>query len=112
MTDGTCGHFPPGVAKACQMLGKPWTTQLLWVLLQEPMHFNGLLRAIPGISREMLRLRLVELRDAGLVERCESHTPKVTYHLTPEGEGLRAALAGIGAWASRREDDGNAELAV
>ena len=101
--EGPCGQLPPGVAKACGILDRRWAPQVLWVLMQQPTHFNGLLKTIPGISREMLRNRLRDLRVAGLITKRDGPAMMKIYELTALGEGLRATLAGITTWGAEQE---------
>ncbi|WP_239091590.1 helix-turn-helix domain-containing protein [Streptomyces sp. SID14478] len=85
------------------LLGKRWTGLIVAVLLQGPVHFADLRRAIPGISERMLSDRLTELAAAGLVVRQVDEGPplRVSYRLTTAGSALKASLAELGSWAEK-----------
>ncbi|MEV3872696.1 helix-turn-helix domain-containing protein [Streptomyces sp. NPDC049906] len=83
------------------LLGKRWTGLIISVLLEGPVHFSELRRAIPGISERMLSDRLSELAGEGLVLRevVEGPPLRVAYRLTRSGVALKPALAALGEWA-------------
>ena len=64
------------------------------VLMQQPVHFADLRRAIPGISERMLSDRLTELGAAGLVVREVDEGPplRVRTALTQAGAAMEPAL--------------------
>ncbi|WP_237536353.1 helix-turn-helix domain-containing protein [Streptomyces sp. SID5785] len=85
------------------LLGKRWTGLVVAVLMQGPVHFSDLRRAIPGISERMLSDRLTELGAAGLVVREVDAGPplRVAYRLTDAGLALDPALRELGAWSEK-----------
>ncbi|MFI0238405.1 winged helix-turn-helix transcriptional regulator [Streptomyces sp. NPDC016845] len=85
------------------LLGKRWTGLIVSVLMQGPVHFADLRRAIPGISERMLSDRLTELGTAGLVVRQVDEGPplRVSYRLTTAGSALEPSLSELGAWAEK-----------
>jgi DNA-binding HxlR family transcriptional regulator len=95
--------------KACEsltsvfdLLGKRWSALIIDLLLGGPARFSELARAIPGVSNRVLAARLLELTEAGVVERTVDPGPPTTtaYSLTPLGEHLGPALEELRAWAS------------
>jgi DNA-binding HxlR family transcriptional regulator len=94
-------HCDQGLAKVFELLGKRWTGMIIGVLLERPARFAELARAVPGITEGVLSARLGELQEARLVQREVLSGPPIAsvYSLTPCGEGLRAALKALGAWA-------------
>jgi DNA-binding HxlR family transcriptional regulator len=81
-----------------RLLMGPWTTYILWVLLNEPpLRFTALKRAIPGISAKVLTERLRMLETQNVVSRAYQSTipPTVTYTLTQKGRDLESALRAI-----------------
>ncbi|PBC62281.1 transcriptional regulator [Streptomyces sp. Tue6028] len=100
---GPCQKVDDGMTRVFQLLGKRWTGLVVAVLLQRPVHFTELRRAIPGISERMLSDRLTELGAAGLVVREVDEGPplRVSYRLTEAGAALEPALKELGAWAER-----------
>ncbi|MDX6362545.1 winged helix-turn-helix transcriptional regulator [Streptomyces sp. NPDC058274] len=98
---GPCQKVDDGMARVFELFGKRWTGLIVAVLLQHPVHFADLRRAIPGISERMLSDRLTELGAAGLVVREVDEGPplRVSYRLTEAGAALEPALKELGAWA-------------
>ena len=81
-----------------RLLMGPWTTYILWVLLNEgPIRFTALKRAVPGISAKVLTDRLRMLEAQHVVVRAYDSTipPTVTYSLTQRGRDLDRALRAI-----------------
>jgi len=98
-----CAEVCPNFHAAIELIGKRWTGAILCALTERPMRYGELGKAIPGLSDRLLSQRLRELEDEGLVEReVEAGTPvRVTYSLTPTGEGLGPAIGELKAWAKR-----------
>jgi DNA-binding HxlR family transcriptional regulator len=78
-----------------------WTVLVLRLLVDEPMRFNQLRRAVEGLSQKMLSQTLKALERDGLVVRTAIATVPVTveYAITPLGVTLAQALAPVSAWA-------------
>jgi DNA-binding HxlR family transcriptional regulator len=98
-----CGEVCPNFHAAIELIGKRWTGAILCALIERPMRYGELGKAVPGLSDRLLSQRLRELEDEGLVEReVEPGTPvRVTYSLTPTGEDLGPAIRELKAWAKR-----------
>ncbi|MFJ2828720.1 winged helix-turn-helix transcriptional regulator [Streptomyces sp. NPDC087263] len=105
---GPCQKVDDGMTRVFQLFGKRWTGLIVSVLLQRPVHFAELRRAIPGISERMLSDRLTELGAAGLVVREVDEGPplRVAYRLTEVGAALEPALKELGAWAEQHLPEG------
>lgn len=80
-----------GLAAGCPMaallelLTRPWTLHILWLLSTNgPMRFGALRRSVEGISARLLTLRLRTLESAGFVRRSVvgGKNPEVTYSPT------------------------------
>lgn len=97
-----CARVDDGIARVFALLGKRWTGLVIAVLMQSPVHFADLRRAIPGISERMLSDRLAELVSVGLVVREVSEGPplRVSYRLTAAGSALGPALGELRRWAA------------
>ena len=80
---------------ALDLLGRRWTLRILWELRDGPLGFRELQARCDGMSSSVLRTRLVELLDAGLVAQDE------VYELTPIGRELGTAIRPLTRWAER-----------
>ena len=96
-------HYPIedcGVAYALSLIGGKWKLFLLWKLIDSPMRYGELRRALPGISEPVLIVQLKELRQAGVIERIDFQTvpPRVEYRLTEVGRSLHKTLIELDRW--------------
>ncbi|WP_103532169.1 helix-turn-helix domain-containing protein [Streptomyces sp. SM11] len=109
-SEQACRRVDGGISRVFELFGKRWTGPIVSVLLQRPVHFAELRRAIPGISERMLSDRLTELGAAGLVIREVDEGPplRVAYRLTEAGAAMEPALNELGQWADTylARDDG------
>lgn len=89
--------------EAMRILGGRWRIVLVYYLLDGPMRFSDLRRAMPNISQRMLTLDLRALEQAGLVTRTiyPEVPPKVEYSLTDEGRRLKALVDLMGEAGER-----------
>jgi DNA-binding HxlR family transcriptional regulator len=96
-----CKQVDQGITRVFQLLGKRWSGPIVAVLVEQPVHFADLRRAVPGISERMLSDRLAELGAAGLVLRGVDEGPplRVSYRLTEAGAALEPALRELAEWA-------------
>lgn len=85
---------------AIDLLAKPWTGQILWILQEGPLRFNELASRVEGIGEKVLSARLKELEALGLlVRRVLPTTPvKVEYELTCKGRGFRCVVDAVTRW--------------
>jgi DNA-binding HxlR family transcriptional regulator len=81
---------------ALDVLGRRWTLRIMWELRDGPLGFRQLQARCDGMSSSVLRTRLVELVDEGLVEQTNSG-----YGLTPIGAELYEAIKPLTRWAQR-----------
>lgn len=84
-------HQTKEIAAGCamsgllEMLTRPWTLHILWLLSTNgPMRFGVLRRSAEGISARLLTVRLRTLEERGFVARSVRATnpPEVTYSPT------------------------------
>src|SRR5215475_10172358 len=92
-------ELPPRCPRAThellQLLTKPWTMHILWVLSSAgPTRFGVLRRQIDGISSRLLTERLRDLEEKGFVDRHYEPTipPAVTYSLTKRMQEIGEVL--------------------
>jgi len=86
---------PKPTHELLQLLTRPWTIHILWVLnTSGPTRFGALRRQIDGISSRLLTERLRDLEEKGFVFRDYKPTipPAVTYGLTKRMQEIGAAL--------------------
>ena len=90
-----------GIRRAFDFLGKRWNGVILGTLSAGPTGFADLRRGVGTITDSVLSDRLVELIEAGLVERTVTQTrpPGVSYTLTDSGAQLVPILRQLGGWA-------------
>ncbi|MCY1450396.1 putative HTH-type transcriptional regulator YybR [compost metagenome] len=89
------------------VLGGRWRMLIISFLIERPMRFNELRRAIPNISQRMLTLELRFLEEEGFINReVFAEVPvKVEYSLTEDGKklnGLVEVLKEVGSWLKVR----------
>ncbi|ADI90253.1 helix-turn-helix transcriptional regulator [Acinetobacter sp. IRS14] len=95
------------VEEAMTVLGGRWRMLIISFLIERPMRFNELRRAIPNISQRMLTLELRFLEEEGFINReVFAEVPvKVEYSLTEDGKklnGLVDVLKEVGTWLKVR----------
>ncbi|AQZ82236.1 putative HTH-type transcriptional regulator YybR [Acinetobacter calcoaceticus] len=95
------------VEEAMTVLGGRWRMLIISFLIERPMRFNELRRAIPNISQRMLTLELRFLEEEGFINReVFAEVPvKVEYSLTEDGKklnGLVEVLKEVGSWLKVR----------
>ena len=83
---------------ALELLGRRWALRVVWELRDgEPLSYGELRARCDGMSTSVLRDRLVELLDAGLVAQAGDGT----YALTRMGTSLATAVQPLEPWARR-----------
>ena len=80
---------------ALDLLGRRWALRILWELRDGSRGFRALQAACDGMSSSVLRDRLGELVEAGIVAAGEDGR----YGLTDDGRGLLVALVPLSRWA-------------
>jgi DNA-binding HxlR family transcriptional regulator len=84
-----------------------WAVLVLGLLMDAPVRFNQLRRAIEGISQKMLSQTLKSLERDGLVSRKAIATVPVTveYAITPLGLTLAATVDALRVWAETHMEE-------
>jgi len=92
-----------------ELLTRPWTMHILWVLsTQGPTRFGVLRRQIDGVSARVLTERLRTLEGAGFVFRHYEQTipPAVTYGITDRMKDIEKVLAQLEGLSRKWQGEG------
>jgi DNA-binding HxlR family transcriptional regulator len=93
-----CQPLPEGVARAADLLGRRWVLAILWASSEAgAVRFNEFKQALETIPPRTLAARLVELEEAGILQRrvLDTRPPRVEYTLTDLGRRLGKTAAGL-----------------
>jgi DNA-binding HxlR family transcriptional regulator len=93
----SCSPVPAEVRDAAGLLARRWTMATLVACSSGAARFNEFRQSLPGVSPTTLSERLEQLERAGVVERTlvSGRPPHSEYRLTPRGERLAQAVAGL-----------------
>lgn len=84
------------VQASLKVLGREWAFLVLTsIALFRATRFNEMLRAMPGLSKRLLTMRLTELEATGFITRAESRRGYVRWQLTPKGEDVVPILLNL-----------------
>lgn len=93
-----------GMAAFLEMLTRPWTLHILWLLGKNgPMRFGALRRSVEGISARLLTVRLRTLEAEGFVQRTvrAGKVPEVIYSPTPRLAEMNEIMSRLNALSRR-----------
>ena len=92
-----CKPVPEEVRRTAGLLERRWTLSILWASSEGAVRFNELKQAVGEIPPRTLALRLVELEEAGILERrvIDSRPPRAEYRLTEEGRRLQVVVDAV-----------------
>ncbi len=92
-----CAPVPEEVARAANLLERRWLLSILWAAHSGAVRYNEFLQALGRVPPRTLAARLVDLEEAGVLERTviASRPPTVEYRLTPEGERLSVIVEAL-----------------
>ena len=104
-----CRPVPEEVRQAAGLLEGRWTVSILWASYEGASRFNEFKQAVGEIPPRTLAQRLVELEEAGVLERrvVDARPPRVEYTLTPDGPaaaGSRRRARALRRGTIRRPD--------
>ena len=100
---------PCTIGRLLELLTRPWTMHILWVLSTHgPTRFGVLRRQIEGISARVLTERLRTLEGAGFVFRHYEQTipPAVTYGITDRMKDIEKVLAQLEGLSRKWQGEG------
>jgi DNA-binding HxlR family transcriptional regulator len=100
---------PCAISGLLELLTRPWTLHILWILGQNgPMRFGVLKANIEGISARILTERLRTLEENGFVFRHYKETipPAVTYGITDRMRDIEKVFAQLESLARKWQSGG------
>ncbi len=90
------------VQASLKTLGREWAFLVLTsIALFRANRFNDMLRAMPGLSKRLLTMRLAELERAGLIVRAETRKGYVRWELTAKGADVVPILLTMGQFGAK-----------
>jgi DNA-binding HxlR family transcriptional regulator len=100
----SCPPLPEQVRRVTDLLERRWTVSILYVSHEGAVRFNEFQQALGSIPPATLAQRLVDLEEAGVLERAviDSRPPHVEYRLTKRGHELRALVDALTRFAGTR----------
>jgi DNA-binding HxlR family transcriptional regulator len=98
-----CAPVPEEVRQAADLLGRRSMLTIVWASHAGAVRFNEFRQAVGQIPPRTLAARLVELEEAGVLERnvVDARPPRVEYVLTERGRRLRELVEALSGWARR-----------
>ena len=86
------------------LLERRWVVSVLWASYEGATRFNEFKQAVGSIPPRTLAQRLVELEEAGVLERrvIDARPPRVEYRLTDEGRRLKHVVDAVSSFAAPR----------
>ena len=99
----SCRPVPEEVRSAADLLERRWVISVIWASLDGAARFNEFRQALGSIPPGTLAQRLVELEEAGVLERrvIDARPPRVEYRLTDEGRRLKHVVDAVSVFAAR-----------
>ena len=93
----SCKPIPVEVRRTADLLERRWTVSIIWASHEGAVRFNEFSQSLGSIPPATLATRLVELEQAGILERrtVEARPPWTEYRLTPRGRELRGLVAAL-----------------
>jgi DNA-binding HxlR family transcriptional regulator len=92
-----CRPVPEEVRRAADLLERRWTISILYASYDGATRFNEFRQALGPIPPATLATRLVELEQAGILERevIADRPPRVEYRVTAGGRALRPVVDAV-----------------
>jgi DNA-binding HxlR family transcriptional regulator len=96
-----CAPVPEEVRRAASLLERRWTVSILYATYEGASRFNEFRQAVGEIPPRTLAQRLVELEQAGVLDRVvvDARPPRVEYRLTSEGRRLKHVVDALVSFA-------------
>ena len=100
-----CEAVPEEVRRAADLLERRWLIQIVYAAHEGAVRFNEFRQAVGPVPPRTLAVRLVELEEAGILERrvVDARPPRVDYVLTDAGRSLSVVIDALRTWAVARQ---------
>ena len=100
-----CEAVPEEVRRAADLLERRWLIQIVYAAHEGAVRFNEFRQAVGPVPPRTLAIRLVELEEAGILERrvVDARPPRVDYVLTDDGRSLHVVIDALRTWAVARQ---------
>ncbi len=98
--------MPGEVRRAADLLERRYALSVLYVAQEGAVRFNEFQSAIGTVPPGTLAARLLELAEAGILERSviDARPPRVEYRITTCGRELRAFVGALERFATTMEE--------
>jgi DNA-binding HxlR family transcriptional regulator len=98
----SCRPVPEEVRRAADLLERRWAVSILYASSEGAIRFNEFRQAVGAIPPRTLAQRLVELEEAGILDRVvlDARPPRVEYRLTQDGRRLLMVVDAVVRFAS------------
>jgi len=96
-----CKPVPDEVRQAAGLIERRWAVSILYASFEGATRFNEFRQAVGAIPPRTLAQRLLELAEAGVLDRVviDARPPRVEYRLTARGQELRVVVEAVQSWA-------------
>jgi DNA-binding HxlR family transcriptional regulator len=93
----SCTPIPEEVRRAAGLLERRWTVSIIWASHSGAVRFGEFAQSLGSIPSATLATRLLELEEAGILERAtiEGRPPRTEYRLTKRGRALRGLIGAL-----------------
>jgi len=98
----SCKPVPDEVRQAAGLIERRWAVSILYASSEGAVRFNEFRQALGTVPPRTLAQRLVELEEAGIVDRVvvDARPPRVEYRLTRDGRRLIGVVDALVRFAS------------
>ena len=93
----SCKPVPEEVRRAADLLERRWAVSILYASFDGALRFNEFRQALGQIPPRTLAQRLVELAEAGVLDRVviDARPPRVEYRITANGLRLVPVIEAV-----------------
>ncbi len=93
----SCSPIPEEGRRAAGLLERRWTVSIIWASHSGAVRFGEFAQSLAGIPSATLATRLVELEEAGVLERTlvPGRPPRTEYLLTERGRALTDLVSAL-----------------